>query len=350
VDTFVVTKWWAGIISFAVLVALLRIAHTLIAGRQTGAAAEEPLSRRRQRGVKALVMGADGRGSTSKLQVTLWTLAVLYALTFLMVWGRSIGCDGDELETRVCQEASGARAAFARTLEEPIDTEYYALLGLPTAAAIAARALTQNKLAKGEIRKRPIDADRAEGVEPDRAGKKDRGKEGVGKAIAEFVSTDDGRTDLIDFQYLAFNLIALAYFTFEFIATPSAGLPEIPPTLIGLTGVAVAAYTGKKTLEKDAAPTITAVIPDQLRVPSDTKVTVKGTGFGAQREAGKVLIDGTPVPRGQVSWGDDRIEVRLDPESLRSLLDVRRHRIVRIAVKDGKGSVSNEYPIELHEP
>src|SRR6266545_2560827 len=46
----------------------------------------------RRSGVKGLVMGADGRASTSLVQVTLWTVALGYALLMLLLLGRSPNC------------------------------------------------------------------------------------------------------------------------------------------------------------------------------------------------------------------------------------------------------------------
>lgn len=71
--------------------------------------------------------------------------------------------------------------------------------------------------------------------------------------MAEVVSNDEGQTDLMDFQYFAFNLLALGFFLFEFVPDPSGGLPDLPPTLLALTGLATASYTTKKGLETAAA-------------------------------------------------------------------------------------------------
>ncbi|MDQ3982985.1 MAG: IPT/TIG domain-containing protein [Actinomycetota bacterium] len=336
--TFVVTKWWAALIAGAAVVAVLTIAHVLISGTQARRDGHpKSLTRRRQRGVKALVIGFDGRASTSKLQVLLWTLAVLYAFAFLLVWGRSLGCGNEGDDNEDCVAAASARGAFGRVLEEPLETEYYALLGLPTAAAVAAKTLTQGKVARGELAKRSVDE----------TGEK-RG--GVGQAIAEVVSTDDGRTDLIDFQYFAFNLVSLSYFTIEFISRPARGLPELPPTLIALSGVAVAAYTGKKALEKNPVPAITTVIPRRVILSPRTTLTVVGTGFGRPGDGGdeRLLVDGFTVDT--TSWTDHKIEARLDADVVESLRDLDSRSTADVTVIDGDGAMSAGFTIELHRP
>jgi hypothetical protein len=324
---FVFTRWWSLFGAAVVLVGLLRLAHTLI--RKTQGAGTHP----RQRGVKALVMGADGRASTSKLQVLMWTLAVLYAFTFLLLWGRSVGCD-DTLSTRraaVCREAASVRGLFSEILEEPLETEYYALLGLPTAAAVAAKALTVSKVAKGEVVKPP--AGREAG--------------GVGKSLAEVVSSDSGRTDLIDFQYFAFNLLALTFFLLQFVADPEDGLPEMPPTLIALTGVAVAAYTGKKALESDA-PVVTAVIPRRLRQAEATPLTVVGTGFG--KDPGRLTVEGVEIPVGADEWRDREIRTLVPPGAFVDLRIRQRGLAADLAVITAEGAVSEPRPVEIERP
>lgn len=328
---FVFTRWWSFAGAAVVLVGMLLIAHALVVSTQRNGRGERG-THRRQRGVKALAIGADGRASTSKLQVLMWTIAVLYAFTFLLLWGRSIGCDADVTgsQAALCDQAEDVRGVFDDLLEEPLETEYYALLGLPTAAAVAAKALTVNKVAKGDVVKQRVSANE---------------KGGVGRALAEVVSADNGRTDLIDFQYFAFNLLALAYFTLQFLTSPGEGLPEIPPTLIALTGVAVAAYTGKKALESDA-PVISAVLPRRLTVGEAASVTVMGSGFGAT--AGTATVDGVTIP--VADWTDRKIRAELVADTLAGLRVRSRGRSADVTVITADDAVSRPHGIELERP
>lgn len=319
---FVFTEFWSFVGAGVALGGLLLLVHSLISGTQKRG------THGRHRGVKALVIGADGRASTSKAQVLMWTLAVLYAFTFLLLWGRSIGCDRP---TPLCQQAQRVRGLFGDVLEEPLETEYYALLGLPTAAAVAAKALTVNKVAKGEVVKEKAAGD----------------QKGIGRGLAEVVSADNGRTDLIDFQYFAFNLLALAYFLFQFVARPADGLPEIPPTLIALTGVAVAAYTGKKALETEA-PTISAVIPRRLVVGEATTLTVVGSGFG--HVTARLAIDGVTIPVAESEWTDRKIETDVAPDALDRLRVRGRTRAADVTVVTAEAAVSRPHRVELERP
>jgi IPT/TIG domain len=339
-DQFVVTELWAHLLSAGLLVLLLIVAHVLIV--RTDKTRDQTLTGFRRRGVKALAIGEDGRASTSKVQVLLWTFALLYALTFLLVWGRAVGCDGEDREDLICRRAAVARTTLGRLVEAPLDTEYYSLLGLPTLAAIAARKMTQNKLDRGEKTKESIDE--ALGIQGRGVQKRELKKQaGVSRGLSEVITNDRGETDLIDFQYFAFNLVALGYFVLEFVDTPLAGLPEIPPTLLALSGVAVAAYSGKKALEKDAVPTITAVVPRRVRLSAGSKVIVTGSGFGRRDLQSLLLIGGVAIDVD--TWSDRRIEVTLNADAVDALSDLGITADVSVMQRDGL--LSADYPVEL---
>jgi hypothetical protein len=202
--------------------------------RQRQTASMRPAARRR-RGIKSLVIGTDGRASTSKVQVVLWTFAVFYAFLFLLLWGRSTACDTASGQAApVCQDAADARGAFSRAVNGELQIEYYVLLGFPMAAAVAAKAITTAKVEDSTVVKPEIGAD----------------QKGVVQGLAEVVSNDAGQTDLLDFQYFAFNLLTLGFFFVEFLTKPGDGLPDLPPTLIALAGASTAVYTAKKALER----------------------------------------------------------------------------------------------------
>jgi len=163
-------------------------------------------------GIATLILGDDGRTSTSKLQAALWTFAVLWALISLLA--------GAGVET------------FEKALSgEKLREEYLLLLGGPFAAAIAAKGITTKQKA----------ADPA--AKPDKLGKST-----LAERVAEVISNDEGDVDLGDFQYAAFTLVTLTYFTWAFIKNPAAGLPPVPGTLLVLVGVSQATYVGKKGL------------------------------------------------------------------------------------------------------
>lgn len=280
----------------AALLAALAVAVLVVGGHlvlKSEPAPDDPAARRRN-GLKALVMGSDGRASTSKVQVVLWTFAVLYAFAFLLLWGRSAGCDGNQQDTGQCQEAREARASFDEVTGRGIQEEYYVLLGLPLAAALASKAITSAKVADRDVVKQEIGAEH----------------KGFTRGLAEVVADDDGETDLVDFQYFAFNLLTLAFFFTEFLNHPGNGLPDLPPTLIALSGVSTAGYATKKVLERAPSPKVTSVQPERLARVAGTTVAVIGSCFGAEPGAdGGVRLGG--VPLALMGWSDGRIDARL---------------------------------------
>jgi hypothetical protein len=66
--------------------------------------------------------------------------------------------------------------------------------------------------------------------------------------LRDAVTDDDGRGSLVDAQFLTFNLVALVWFVARLIQKP-AGLPAMPPVLVGLTSVSALGYTAAKAAE-----------------------------------------------------------------------------------------------------
>jgi hypothetical protein len=70
-------------------------------------------------------------------------------------------------------------------------------------------------------------------------------------ALKDLLSKDDGSADLIDAQFLLFNLVAIVWFLGALIADPS-NLPVIPAGLVGLTSVSALTYTASKAAASNA--------------------------------------------------------------------------------------------------
>jgi hypothetical protein len=298
--------------------------------------------------VKALVIGADGRASTSKLQAVLWTFAVLYAFVFLLVWGRSVGCDQEGLssqDTASCEEAADRRTAFSDVVGRELQADYYVLLGFPLGVAVAAKALTTSKVTAGAISKPP-----------------NKRSTGVAQGLREIISNDRGETDLLDFQYFAFNLLTLAFFWTEVLTHPAQGLPDLPATLIGLSGLSAAAYTTRKALEEDVKPKISGVIPRRIAVAEGTRIAVIGTGFQNRKvldapddrvsppawvsPAAWVKVDGIALK--VEGWGATRIDAALTAEFERQLAaEGRQGTAAELAVDVRDGPPSDPFRIEL---
>jgi len=228
--TFVVTRAWAALFVFGGFALILVLARALVGFRPPD---DAPAAVRRRRGLGGLVIGKDGRASTSKVQAVLWTFAVFFAIGFLLVWGRSTGCDGTTPRQGACREAVEGQVALDRFVDHGIQAQYFVLMGFPIGVAIAAKAITQAQV------------DDHPGSKPDISA---ADKTGIRQGLREVAGNDDGEFDLLDFQYFAFNLLALTFFYVQFLTHPGGGLPDLPATLIALSGVAAAGYTSKKGL------------------------------------------------------------------------------------------------------
>ncbi|HMI82017.1 MAG TPA: IPT/TIG domain-containing protein, partial [Solirubrobacterales bacterium] len=190
------------------------------------------------RGVGKLVTGADNRISTSKIQVVLWTF--LIAATILAL---------------IAQDWVGLNDGWEAISSLNIDEfgPYLVLLGGPFAAAIAAKSLVRSQVEDGNAAKPP--------GEPQ---------------VSQAFTNDAGSADLIDSQYLLFNLIAVIYFVGAFIGSPDDGLPTIPTFLYILTGASALGYVSNKAIPS-GPPKIESVSPATAKLGKE--VTVFGEGL-----------------------------------------------------------------------
>lgn len=252
---------------------------------------------REQRGLyfRGLYVGADGRWSTSKLQVLLWTYAVLLGLAALFVFGELL------------HEKFDVDPGSVRTLGEfgdmKLQEQYLLLLGGPFAAAVIAKAATQSKVADGTLVKAP---------EPEPSGAAD--------GLREVISSDAGSTDVMDFQYFFFNVLALVVFAVSFIGDVRGGLPVLPWFLVGLTSTSALAYATKKSIER-SRPQITGVVPERVR-PGES-LDIEGRYLVTpSRRPPEVAVAGRPVPKSDVeviagSTRDDVSRVRITVPKLK---------------------------------
>ena len=219
--------------------------------------------------LSSVVMGQDNRTSTSKTFVFMWTLLVAWGLFSFLI-------PGEIIQTHSCAGTSALQAAQAacksnhdqvgllqvswRTfIANGLSGGYLVLLGIPAAAAVSAKVVTQQKNQSGTVVKTA-----APSGQP------------LTTKIAQVFSADDQTTDIGDFQYVVFNVILAAYFVAEFLKITGNGLPTLPDTLLGLTGVSAALYVGKKAAA-NSQPTVSSVFPSTLR--GGQTFTITGTGI-----------------------------------------------------------------------
>lgn len=243
--------------------------------------------------LKTVILGQDNRTSTSKTFIFMWTLLVGWALISMLVAGELVKIHGCVGSLSTASQVTAAISACGK-INDPVGLlqigwhsfminglsgTYLALLGVPASAAVAAKAITQSKNASGAAPKVTASADQ---------------DAGAAARVAQIFSADDGTTDIGDFQYMIFNLVTAVYFVAEFVRPSTQGLPIIPDTLLGLTGVSAALYVGKKAATSNQ-PTITGVFPSILRGGQPAVITGSGLTPDSAAPAGhvpKVSING----------------------------------------------------------
>ena len=204
----------------------------------------------------AMLVGGDGRLSTSYFQAWVWTLVLVWAFGYFMAVSVLEGRDA-------LSDVTGR-----------LDADYLLLLGGPFVALISAQQIGTAKRANGTLTK----------------------VETTSTSAGDLVSDDSGRADLVDMQYLLFNVVALAFFFVAF-ARDHGRLPDLDDGLIALTSAAALAYIAKKAVANNA-PGITSI--------------VRTTGSGPVRTGDTVLISGFNfVPPGaEAEEYLDRVRVR----------------------------------------
>jgi hypothetical protein len=222
-----------------------------------------------------IVLGADDRVSTSKVQLAMWTLVLSYALLVIIFHNFAF--------------PPGA-----------LDPRYLLLLGFPAGAAVGAKAITTGQMASGAISKKRAPSP----------------KKRVSTAISEIVANDQGDLDLGDAQYFIFNLVALVAFFVAFAHHP-VKLPVLPDTLVGLTSASAATYVAKKGA-RPAAAKITAVSPQK----GDTDTPIRIFGSGIAGDGGPDVTVGGLAAKVE-SWTDTEIQVALSGDLVPGTLDVQ---------------------------
>ena len=193
-------------------------------------------------GIIGFINGKDNQLSTSKTQVGLWTIAIVFAFFFFTI--------------QVIH--SGTSVAVTSGFSH-FGPEYLLLLGGPFAAAVLATASTSNKVDSTTVQQVQADVPSA----------------------SDLVTDTTGNPSISDAQFLLFNLVALAYFGVALARSPQT-LPNIPDTLVGLTSVAALTYLGAKVVSNNQ-PTITNVsitsMPSNGFLHAGDTVKIIGSGF-----------------------------------------------------------------------
>lgn len=133
------------------------------------------------------------------------------------------------------------------------------MLGGPFAAAVAASAIMKTKVADGTVQQVPADS----------------------PALKDVATDQDGLPSMPDLQFFMFNLVALGYFAVALARHPTE-LPQIPSTLVALTGLSALTYVGAKA-GAGTPPAISAVmittVPSNGNLHYGDNVEIIGNGF-----------------------------------------------------------------------
>jgi len=187
---------------------------------------------------RGLLVGTDNRVSTSKTAAALWTVILIYFIASMAL-------------------IFGSQPAKYQSLIQSISPLYLVLLGGPFAAAVLAKSIVSGSAAAGQTQK------------------------GQGTPnVAQVFSDDGGNTDLVDTQYIAFNLLVAVIVIIQFASHPGFGAPAIPGFLAALTGTSAATYVANKAVTVGNPPSISQVNPSQVR--PEGQAVLYGQNFMAQ--------------------------------------------------------------------
>lgn len=289
--------------------------------------------------VHVLVVGKDGRTSTSKLQAFLWTVVLAFAVLALILQG---------------------------VTDINIVPDYLYLLGFPTLALLLSKGIVQQKISNGDVVKvTPTEAASgqtapaaavtpatpaaaaappAAAAAPPAAAPTRSWRDWLG----DIINNDEGQADLGDFQYVVFNLIALAYFVIHFFDAPGV-LPKIPQTLLVLTGASAGGYVGNK-LVQNQSPVLTGVTPPSA-LPN-ALITLRGTnldsaGSGAQGGVAVTSVAFDTAAVAPTSVSDTAITVAVPPVTFDQ---GATSKLIQISVTNAVANQSNQIPFTALAP
>ena len=238
------TAPWAALLYSSGIVFVIFVGLDVIAGGWNRPAAGPPT--RQRYGWLGLVLGADGRLSTSKSQVFLWTAGIAWSVLYLS--GIVIFASGHD----------------ASVLDKTQWDNYLVLLGGPFAAGVLAKFTLVSQLDAGTTQKSLTPAASASLGAAAPVAAADATK------ASNLVTNDSGELDLVDTQYFIFNLVAFAYVFGLFIgriidpnvadAATKYSLPAVPSVILALTSASAATYVANKAVQK-SGPRISALNP-----------------------------------------------------------------------------------------
>ncbi len=220
--------------------------------------------------VKFLLLSDDGRWAASKTLASTWTIALIWSITALAL-----------------ADLFKAPAGWQEFKQQAVSWQYLLLLGGPVTAAIGAQSLTLIRSQTGaEVKTTPPE----------------------GASFSQLYTDDDGKLDLIDVQYLAFNVLSILVFLIVFLANFSEGLPVFPGILATLTAATAAGYLARRAARR-ADPVITSIAPPAA-APGE-EIQLWGVNLTPPREP-EPVEQLSETDRAQVRYAERKIDVYFD--------------------------------------
>ena len=218
-------------------------------------------SERSKYGFVDVLIGSDGRVSTSKTMVYGWTFVFVSALVIMT----SMVIFGYLKSGQAFQTGSNWDA-------------YLLLLGGPFASAVIAKGIVSCQTQQDPTSKSgtPATAGTANTMSTTVVAQ---------PSATDIVNGDSGTPSLVDTQYSIFSLVAILYFAGVFIANLdkfAAGavtadkaewLPQIPSALLGLTSLAALTYVGNKAVQTQGLRVV-SFSPNPVDTDSPVRATL----------------------------------------------------------------------------
>lgn len=272
-----------------------------------------------------LVIGEDGRPSTSKLKPFLWTIVMIFAYAVLY---------SVKLKKGSIDPISN------------IPPNLLIAIGLDAAMFVAAKGITESQIASGQVEKPPP-------VTPTTATTvSTTANAGAGAVFQD----DNGFPELTKIQTVTWTGFAIVLYLVAVdtalkvvtTAQPNSpevtnlSLPDIAPAMMVLIGLGNAVYLGKKLVTTDT-PVLTAVAVD--RKPTFTEVTLTGVAFGATQNGSRITINEKEITDPPLEWSNERVKFKL-PERNPDGGDWVGGQTVKIGLFV-KGRTTNQLPLTI---
>jgi hypothetical protein len=243
-----------------------------------------------------LVIGADGRPSTSKLKPFLWTAVVVFSYAVLY--------------------AARTKKGFIEAIAE-IPPSLLLAIGFDAATLVAAKGITESQVSSRQIEKPPSADPQAR---TDAATTVDtQANNGPGAVFND----DKGFPDLTKIQTITWTVFAIVIYLIGVDAIlhkinnlpptttslpEGLGLPDIAPALMVLIGLGNAAYLGKKLVTTDT-PALTALAFERKGIVAE--ITLTGVALGASQGGSRIVVNDKELNVLPAEWSNERVKFNL---------------------------------------